>query len=72
MLVGALFVFSLAYAHGFRVHTTEGIVEGTKPAVGDYYAFYGIPYAGPTAGVNRFKVSEFNNTFFHSGSLPLQ
>ncbi|KAJ8717080.1 hypothetical protein PYW08_005479 [Mythimna loreyi] len=55
MLVCAFLVFSIAYAHGFRAYTTEGIVEGSKAADGDYFAFYGIPYAGPTSGANRFK-----------------
>lgn len=56
MLVYALFVFSIAYAHGLQVNTTEGVVEGLKASDGDYYSFYGVPYAGPTSGQNRFKV----------------
>lgn len=64
MLVCTLFVLCLAYAHGFRVETTEGVVEGSKAADGDYYTFYGIPYAGPTSGANRFKVSELTRPFY--------
>lgn len=56
MFVQVLFVFSLAYAHGLQVNTTEGIVEGSRAVDGDYFAFYGVPYAGPTSGPNRFKV----------------
>lgn len=56
MFVQVLFVFSLAYAHGLQVNTTEGIVEGSRAVDGDYFAFYGVPYAGPTSGPNRFKM----------------
>ena len=57
MLVYVFFVVLIAYAHGLKVGTTEGIVEGSKAADGDYFAFHGIPYAGPTSGSNRYKVS---------------
>ncbi|XP_075981311.1 venom carboxylesterase-6-like [Anticarsia gemmatalis] len=50
-----VFVLLCAYAHGIQVNTTEGVVEGYKAADGDYLAFYGIPYGGPTEGKNRFK-----------------
>lgn len=50
-------ILACVYAHGVRVNTTEGAVEGFKTLIGDYYEFYGIPYAGPTDGHNRFKVS---------------
>jgi hypothetical protein len=41
-----------------KVNTTEGTVIGYKASDGNYYAFYGIPFAGDTSGNNRFKVSK--------------
>nr|ADF43468.1 carboxyl/choline esterase CCE002a [Helicoverpa armigera] len=55
MFAYALFVLLVAYAHGLQVSTIEGTVEGGKASDGDYYAFYGIPYAGWTTGRSRFK-----------------
>lgn len=49
---------SAAYAQTvLQVNTTDGVVAGSRAPDGNYYAFYGIPYAGPTAGENRFKVN---------------
>lgn len=56
MLQIALFLFLCAYAHGVSVTTTEGELIGSKAQDGDYIVFYGVPYAGPTDGDNRFKV----------------
>lgn len=52
-----VFILLCAYAHGLQVNTTEGIVEGRRALDGDYFTFNSIPYAGPTDGENRFKVS---------------
>lgn len=68
MILCAFFVVSLAYAHGLNVLTTEGTVQGFKVADGGYWAFHGIPYAGPTSGANRYKVS-INKTVFLFFSL---
>ncbi|XP_030034911.2 venom carboxylesterase-6 [Manduca sexta] len=48
-------VLSSALAQEIRVNTTEGVVEGVRAPDGNYFAFYDIPYAGPTSGENRFK-----------------
>ena len=37
------------------VNTTLGPVEGTALAPGECVSFYGVPYAAPPIGVNRFK-----------------
>lgn len=51
-------VFSQKNTHEYlKVQTTEGIVVGRKELKTDYVEFYGIPYAGSVAGINRFKVS---------------
>lgn len=50
-----MFILSSACVCGFQVNTTEGVIEGLKAGDGDYHVFYGIPYAGPTEGNNRFK-----------------
>lgn len=39
------------------VNIRQGTVVGTVPEDGEYFAFYGIPYADSTSGVHRFKVS---------------
>ncbi|KAL4705636.1 hypothetical protein ACJJTC_002022 [Scirpophaga incertulas] len=41
-----------------EVNTTEGTVIGTIAGDGEYFTFYGIPYAGPTSGNNRFKAPQ--------------
>ncbi|CAG5035979.1 unnamed protein product [Parnassius apollo] len=38
-----------------QVNTTQGLIEGSVVAEGNYYAFYGIHYAGSVSGENRFK-----------------
>ncbi|GBP73520.1 hypothetical protein EVAR_89180_1 [Eumeta japonica] len=35
--------------------TAQGALTGLRAADGNYGVFYGVPYAGPTAGHNRFK-----------------
>lgn len=49
------FVSFTAAQDSLQVNTTEGTVEGSRAADGDYLTFYDIPYAGPTSGENRFK-----------------
>ncbi|CAG5035982.1 unnamed protein product [Parnassius apollo] len=39
------------------VNTTQGQIQGYKVADENYYAFYGIHYAGSVSGGNRFKVA---------------
>ncbi|XP_038211363.1 venom carboxylesterase-6-like [Zerene cesonia] len=51
-----LFLFAIAYAQdNLSVNTTQGVVIGSRASDGNYYSFYGIHYAGSTAGQNRFK-----------------
>lgn len=50
-------LYMCGYVYGLQVNTTEGVIEGDKAVDGDYYVFYGVPYAGNTDGNNRFKVS---------------
>ncbi|CAK1584260.1 unnamed protein product [Parnassius mnemosyne] len=38
-----------------QVNTTQGWIEGSVVPEGNYYAFYGIHYAGSVSGKNRFK-----------------
>lgn len=39
------------------VTISQGTVVGSVVADGGYNAFYGIPYADSTSGINRFKVT---------------
>lgn len=39
-----------------QVTTKQGTIVGTLAADGEYYEFYGIPYADSTSGSHRFKV----------------
>ncbi|XP_045501566.1 esterase FE4-like [Colias croceus] len=49
-------LFAIAYAQdNLSVNTTQGVVIGSRASDGNYYSFYGIHYAGSTAGLNRFK-----------------
>lgn len=38
----------------------QGTVMGFKASDGEYFQFYGIPYADSPAGEHRFKVSYIN------------
>lgn len=42
------------------VNIGQGTVIGMIPEDGEYFAFYGIPYADSTSGVHRFKVRKTN------------
>lgn len=37
--------------------TDKGLVRGYKAEDGEYFAFFGIPYAASPTGTNRFKVT---------------
>nr|WGO51710.1 putative antennal esterase CXE6 [Ectropis grisescens] len=50
-----LCALGVTHAQNIQVNTTEGWVEGQRASDGNYNVFYGIPYAGPTDGQNRFK-----------------
>lgn len=56
--IGILF-FGLVYAEGdFRtVELEQGFVRGEKFWDGDYYEFYGVPYATAPTGRDKYKVS---------------
>lgn len=47
---------AVTQAQNLQVNTTEGLIDGNRASTGDYYVFYGIPYAAPPVGENRFKV----------------
>nr|AQY62755.1 carboxylesterase [Pieris rapae] len=50
-----LFIFSVSAEDSKTVELDSGWVEGKKYWNGDYYEFYGIPYASVPTGRDRFK-----------------
>ncbi|KAJ8736570.1 hypothetical protein PYW08_007226 [Mythimna loreyi] len=56
----------VAFASGEQspiVNITQGTVIGSVATDGNYFEFYGIPYAGSTSGENRFKAPPAAPTF---------
>lgn len=39
------------------VNTTSGPVKGYKSSRGDFFAFFGVPYATAPTGIHKFKVN---------------
>ncbi|XP_068620389.1 venom carboxylesterase-6-like [Battus philenor] len=57
-LLFIVFVIGVSYAQESPiVNITQGSIQGIKHPDGNYFAFYGIHYAGPVSGDNRFKMA---------------
>lgn len=60
-------IFSVVAEEDFRVVKLDsGLVRGNKYWNGDYYEFYGIPYATAPSGRDRFKVKSPVIVYFFS------
>lgn len=66
-------IFSVVGQQLPTVNIAQGTVVGSIADDGDYFKFYGIPYADSTSGSHRFKVnvSQFY-TFYVLGCASLE